>query len=293
MRSVRECGGDYLMEVENKDNDAHGRWRTSYCNNHYEHDSGCRGKRTESIIIDAKRYGNWTRFINCWCEPYATFAVKRVAGTRIMAVEAVRDVPGEADSCEEVVLWDEVEEELSGVAGEPLARPMIASRISSFRASFGRHDIWLSLPTTLLRVRQEMAVRVFSIASHTTAHDYNTAVSEKTMTPPPGKASRISSAVLSDRTIPTAMGSVKQVSSLGRHLTELQTAQPSISLVPITMPPKPLPNCAMRRLGLLRGKIDNALKGGYIPGGLREAIEQDPDLRLSLSVEPINEEAFG
>ena len=38
--------------------------------------------------------------------------------------------------------------------------------------------------------------------------------------------------------------------------------------------------------------MGNALKGGYIPGGLKDAIVQDPDFRLSLSMEPIDEEAF-
>lgn len=48
----------------------------------------------------------------------------------------------------------------------------------------------------------------------------------------------------------------------------------------------------MTRLGWLRTRLGSALKGGYIPGGLQDAIEQDPDFRLSLSMEPIDEEAF-
>lgn len=48
----------------------------------------------------------------------------------------------------------------------------------------------------------------------------------------------------------------------------------------------------MARLGWLRKQLGNALKGGYIPRGLKDAIEQDPDFRLSLSMEPIEEEAF-
>jgi hypothetical protein len=48
----------------------------------------------------------------------------------------------------------------------------------------------------------------------------------------------------------------------------------------------------MTRLRWLRRQLGSALKGGYIPGGLRDAIEQDPDFRLSISMEPIDEEAF-
>ncbi|OCK73345.1 hypothetical protein K432DRAFT_410771 [Lepidopterella palustris CBS 459.81] len=36
----------------------------------------------------------------------------------------------------------------------------------------------------------------------------------------------------------------------------------------------------------------NALKGGYILESLKDAIKQDPDFRLSVSIEPINKEAF-
>jgi hypothetical protein len=48
----------------------------------------------------------------------------------------------------------------------------------------------------------------------------------------------------------------------------------------------------MTRLGWLRRWLGSALKGGYIPGGLKDAIKQDPDFCLSVSMEPINEEAF-
>jgi hypothetical protein len=58
------------------------------------------------------------------------------------------------------------------------------------------------------------------------------------------------------------------------------------------MPPKPLSDDAMTRLGRFRRRLDSALKGGYIPGGLKDAIERDPDFRLSVCMEPIDEEAF-
>ena len=105
-------------------------------------------------------------------------------------------------------------------------------------------------------------------------------------------ASRTGSVVLSERTVLTATGGTKRTSSPSRHLTELRSAQPSISLAPITMPPQPLSDDAMARLGWLRKQLGSTLKGGYIPGGLKDAIEQDPDFRLSLSMEPIEEEAF-
>jgi hypothetical protein len=38
--------------------------------------------------------------------------------------------------------------------------------------------------------------------------------------------------------------------------------------------------------------LGSTFKGGYILGGLKDAIEQDLDFRLSLSMEPIEEEAF-
>ena len=105
-------------------------------------------------------------------------------------------------------------------------------------------------------------------------------------------ASRTGSIVMSERTVLTATGSVKRTVSPSRHLTELRTARPSISLSPITMPHKPLSNDAMERMGRLRRRLGNALKGGYIPVGLKAAIEQDPDFRLSIAMDPIGEEAF-
>lgn len=48
----------------------------------------------------------------------------------------------------------------------------------------------------------------------------------------------------------------------------------------------------MVRLGKLRKRLNSALKGGYIPIGLKDAIEKDPDFRLSIAMEPIDEDAF-
>ncbi|KAF1994105.1 hypothetical protein P154DRAFT_476490 [Amniculicola lignicola CBS 123094] len=103
--------------------------------------------------------------------------------------------------------------------------------------------------------------------------------------------SRPGSVAVSERTVLTAPGSAKRSTSPSRHLTELRTARPSISLSPITMPP-PLPEHVKMRLGKLRRRLDNPLKGAYIPAGLKDAIEQDPEFRLSLSMEPIDIEAF-
>ncbi|KAH8726728.1 hypothetical protein GQ44DRAFT_156821 [Phaeosphaeriaceae sp. PMI808] len=61
-------------------------------------------------------------------------------------------------------------------------------------------------------------------------------------------ASRTGSIVVSERTVLTAPSSAKRTPSLSRHLTELRTARPSISLSPITMPAKPLSDDAMTRL---------------------------------------------
>ncbi|KAF2022836.1 hypothetical protein EK21DRAFT_82214, partial [Setomelanomma holmii] len=105
-------------------------------------------------------------------------------------------------------------------------------------------------------------------------------------------ASCTGSVLLSGRPTLTAPGGTKRTSSPSRHLTELRSAHPFISLAPITMPPHPLSDDAMARLGWLRKQLGKTLQGGYIPGGLKDAIEQDPDFRLSLSMEPMDEEAF-
>lgn len=46
-----------------------------------------------SVFIDGERKGNWTRFINHSCAADCVFRIMRVGSTRIMAVEATRDVP--------------------------------------------------------------------------------------------------------------------------------------------------------------------------------------------------------
>lgn len=51
----------------------------------------------ETILIDASMKGNWTRFINHSCDAYATFCVRRVGNVRIMAVEAVKDIPANVE----------------------------------------------------------------------------------------------------------------------------------------------------------------------------------------------------
>ena len=42
----------------------------------------------------------------------------------------------------------------------------------------------------------------------------------------------------------------------------------------------------------LRRQLSDSVKGAYIPAGLKKAIEQDPEFRLSLSIEPIDPETF-
>ncbi|KAF2446373.1 SET domain-containing protein [Karstenula rhodostoma CBS 690.94] len=46
-----------------------------------------------SIFIDGEQRGNWTRFINHSCAADCVFRIMRVGNTRIMAVEAIRDIP--------------------------------------------------------------------------------------------------------------------------------------------------------------------------------------------------------
>lgn len=45
-------------------------------------------------------------------------------------------------------------------------------------------------------------------------------------------------------------------------------------------------------MGQLSSRLGNALRGGYIPIGLKDVIEQGPDYRLSISIDPIDEEVF-
>jgi hypothetical protein len=45
-----------------------------------------------SVYIDGEHKGNWTRFINHSCAADCVFRIMRVGNTRIMAVEAIRDI---------------------------------------------------------------------------------------------------------------------------------------------------------------------------------------------------------
>jgi hypothetical protein len=47
----------------------------------------------EEISIDARRKGNWTRFINHSCDAHTEFALYRVGTTRIMGIKAVKSIP--------------------------------------------------------------------------------------------------------------------------------------------------------------------------------------------------------
>lgn len=44
------------------------------------------------VMIDARRRGNWTRFINHSCEAHCEFRMRRVGGMRIMVIEAVINI---------------------------------------------------------------------------------------------------------------------------------------------------------------------------------------------------------
>lgn len=46
-----------------------------------------------TVYIDGEQKGNWTRFINHSCAADCVFRIMRVGSTRIMAVEAIQDIP--------------------------------------------------------------------------------------------------------------------------------------------------------------------------------------------------------
>lgn len=47
----------------------------------------------ETVMVDASKRGNWTRFINHSCKAHCEFRLRRVGKIRIMAIQAVRNVP--------------------------------------------------------------------------------------------------------------------------------------------------------------------------------------------------------
>ncbi|KAF2468393.1 uncharacterized protein BDR25DRAFT_344352 [Lindgomyces ingoldianus] len=103
---------------------------------------------------------------------------------------------------------------------------------------------------------------------------------------------------LSERTTLTATGTGgsgvvvdrKRSVSPSRHLTALRTAQPAITLGPITMHKTPLPKDVAVDIGKLRKRL--SARHGYIPAGLQEAICRDPVFLPSLDIDPIDEEEF-
>lgn len=99
---------------------------------------------------------------------------------------------------------------------------------------------------------------------------------------------------LSERTTFNAPQGSKRSSSPPRHLTELRTATPSISLTPFNQVKQPPPVDVAVRLNSLRGRLSRreGLETGYIPAGLREAIETDALFAPSLAMDPIDSEAY-
>ncbi|PVH99590.1 hypothetical protein DM02DRAFT_614901 [Periconia macrospinosa] len=99
---------------------------------------------------------------------------------------------------------------------------------------------------------------------------------------------------LSDRTTFNAPQGSKRSSSPTRHLTELRTATPSISLSPFNQVKQPPPVDVAARLNNLRGRLSlrEGLETSYIPAGLREAIETDALFAPSLAMDPIDSEAY-
>jgi hypothetical protein len=129
-------------------------------------------------------------------------------------------------------------------------------------------------------------------ARNSSVDDMDDGQSARSYDPLKGQRREDGSIVPSERATFSATSSVERTVSLSRYLIELRTAQPSVSLAPITMPPQPLSDDAMTRLGQLRRQLGDALKGKYIPAGLKDAIEQHPEFHLSLSMEPIEGGAF-
>ncbi|KAF1995237.1 hypothetical protein P154DRAFT_500620 [Amniculicola lignicola CBS 123094] len=99
---------------------------------------------------------------------------------------------------------------------------------------------------------------------------------------------------LSDRTTLTTPQGPKRSSSPTRNLTELRTATPSISLSPLNQVKQPPPAEVAARINGLRSRLGRreGLETGYIPVGLRRAIEADALFAPSLAMDPIDPEAY-
>ncbi|KAF2463674.1 uncharacterized protein BDR25DRAFT_297831 [Lindgomyces ingoldianus] len=99
---------------------------------------------------------------------------------------------------------------------------------------------------------------------------------------------------LSDRTTLTAPQGSKRSSSPTRHLTELRTATPSITLSPFNQVKQPPPVDVAARINRLRSHLGcrKGLETCYIPAGLRQAIETDVLFVPSLAMDPIDPDAY-
>ncbi|RMZ69753.1 ribonuclease h [Pyrenophora seminiperda CCB06] len=99
---------------------------------------------------------------------------------------------------------------------------------------------------------------------------------------------------LSDRTTFTAPQGFKRSLRPTRQLTELRTATPSICISPLNQVKPPPPADIAACISSLRSRLGcrEGLETGYIPAGLREAIETDALFAPSLAMDPIDPEAF-
>lgn len=95
-----EGGNAYLLEVpvgfvsaplddEDEDDD---RGDSGYASSPSGTTETGKAEPEPTILIDARRMGNWTRFINHSCKPHCEFRMRRVGKVRIMVVEVVRRI---------------------------------------------------------------------------------------------------------------------------------------------------------------------------------------------------------
>ncbi|KAF2730379.1 SET domain-containing protein, partial [Polyplosphaeria fusca] len=84
---------DYLMEIDVGEISDPLEWDGSVDASMSYQELNTRKLNDEAAMIDANEKGNWTRFINHSCDPWTSFCVRRVGDTRIMTVEAARDIP--------------------------------------------------------------------------------------------------------------------------------------------------------------------------------------------------------